>query len=299
MTRKPALLRRDTRMVIDAGVRPRPCTTMTDSAPSGGEDEQANKIHRSAQVSATWSLPQCVRKRFKALFEGARRYDDWRSDDHVYSRKRQGLHLPIPGRGSQGSGCRNVQGYDGHTTLKGDVKHALLQRSRWPTGSVRGDERRVPILEVRHQLVRRPASVVPRRSEDEPLHTEHAQKHGNRLRVPGRMLHPRVRPMPKIGRKTRSPSLKRQRARLVPLAEDVVRLGRDVLLTRHPNGYGQTQQQQEREPERPQHIPVDEKRTSEYERDAIYAISTEQISSPLSTAVVMLAILRDSASSSP
>ena len=98
MTRKPALLRRDTRMVIDAGVRPRPCTTMTDSAPSGGEDEQANKIHRSAQVSATWSLPQCVRKRFKALFEGARRYDDWRSDDHVYSRKRQGLHLPIPGR---------------------------------------------------------------------------------------------------------------------------------------------------------------------------------------------------------
>ena len=98
MTRKPALLRRDTRMVIDAGVRPRPCTTMTDSAPSGDEDEQADKIHRSAQVSASLGLPQRVGKRFKALFERARRYDDGRSDHHIYGRKRQGLHLPIPGR---------------------------------------------------------------------------------------------------------------------------------------------------------------------------------------------------------
>ena len=54
----------------------------------------------------------------------------------------------------------------------------------------------------------------------------------------------------------------------------------DVLLTCYANGYGQTQQQ-EREPERPQHIPVDEERTSEYERDILYTVSTEQISSPL------------------
>ena len=239
-TRKPALLRRETRIVMDAGVRPRPCTTMTDSAPSGSGDEQADKIHRSTQVSATLGLPQCVRKRLKALLECARRDDDWRPDDHVYGRKRQGLHLPIPRRGSQGSRCRNVHGHDGHTTLKGDVKHTLLQCSSRSAGSVWGDERRVPVLEVRHQLVRRPPSIIPRGSEDEALHADKAQKHGNRLRVPGRMLHPRVGAMPKIGGKTWCPPLKRQRAGFVPLAEDIVRVGRDVLLTRHPNGYGQT-----------------------------------------------------------
>ena len=42
-TRKPAFLRRETRIVIDAGVRPRPCTTMTDSAPSGAGGEQPDK----------------------------------------------------------------------------------------------------------------------------------------------------------------------------------------------------------------------------------------------------------------
>ena len=121
-----------------------------------------------------------------------------------------------------------MQGYDGHTTLKGDVKHALLQRSRWPTGSVRGDERRVPILEVRHQLVRRPASVVPRRSEDEPLHTEHAQKHGNRLRVPGREA-ASTRAADAEDRPEDAESIpEKTTGQTRATAEDVVRLGRDV-----------------------------------------------------------------------
>jgi hypothetical protein len=52
-TRKPASLRRDTRIAIDAEVRPRPCTTMMVSAPSGGGDEQPDGTHRRAQVSGT------------------------------------------------------------------------------------------------------------------------------------------------------------------------------------------------------------------------------------------------------
>ena len=52
-TRKPAFLRRDTRIVIDAGVRPRPCTTMTDSAPSGGGGEQPDKTHGRVQIIGT------------------------------------------------------------------------------------------------------------------------------------------------------------------------------------------------------------------------------------------------------
>ena len=55
-TRKPAFFRRDTRIVIDAEVRPRPCTTMTGSAPSGGEGEQPDKAHKSAQVTGMRSF---------------------------------------------------------------------------------------------------------------------------------------------------------------------------------------------------------------------------------------------------
>jgi hypothetical protein len=67
ITRKPAFLRRDTRIVIEAEVRPRPCTTMMDSAPAGGGGEQPAKTHTSAQVTDTRSflstivlIPSCV-----------------------------------------------------------------------------------------------------------------------------------------------------------------------------------------------------------------------------------------------
>ena len=160
------------------------------------------------------------------------------------------------------------------------MKNALPQFSSRPIRPVRSDDRRVPILEVGHELVCRSASVMPRRSENQSLHTEQMQKDGYRLGVPGRMLHPGVRPLPQIGRKTRCPPLERQRARLVPQAEDVVRVGREVLRARYPNGYRQTQQQQEREPEGPQHIPVNEERNPEYERHIIQPISTKQFCCP-------------------
>ncbi|GIT51082.1 MAG: hypothetical protein Ct9H300mP15_12950 [Gemmatimonadota bacterium] len=38
-------------MAIDAGVRPKPCTTMTVSASVGGVDEQPVEAHRSRQVT--------------------------------------------------------------------------------------------------------------------------------------------------------------------------------------------------------------------------------------------------------
>ena len=177
---------------------------------------------------------------FKALLESACCHDHRRSDGHVYGRKGQGLHLPIPGPGSQASRCRNVQGYDRHATLKGNVKDPLLQCSGRSTRSVRSDEGRVPTLEVGHEFVCRSASVMPRRAENQSLHTEQIQKHGDRLRIPGRMLQPGVRPLPKIGRKTRHPPLERQGARLVPLAKNVVRVGREVLCARYPNVYRQT-----------------------------------------------------------
>ena len=41
---------------MDAEVRPRPCTTMTDSAPSGGGGEQPDRIHSSAQVTVARSF---------------------------------------------------------------------------------------------------------------------------------------------------------------------------------------------------------------------------------------------------
>jgi len=101
------------------------------------------------------------------------------------------------------------------------------------------------------------------------LDTQQIQKHGHRLRIPGRMLHPGVRPLPKIGGKTRCPTLERQGAGLVPLAKNVVRVGREVLLARYPNGYGQTQHQQVPKPEKTQAIPVDEERNPERERHIV------------------------------
>tara|TARA_B100000029_G_C17520153_1_gene939554 strand:- start:721 stop:921 length:201 start_codon:yes stop_codon:yes gene_type:complete len=38
-------------MAIDAGVRPKPCTTMTVSASVGGVDEQPVEAHRIRQVT--------------------------------------------------------------------------------------------------------------------------------------------------------------------------------------------------------------------------------------------------------
>tara|TARA_B100001765_G_scaffold200509_1_gene153182 strand:- start:106 stop:306 length:201 start_codon:yes stop_codon:yes gene_type:complete len=38
-------------MAIDAGVRPKPCTTMTVSASLGGVDEQPDEAQRSRQVT--------------------------------------------------------------------------------------------------------------------------------------------------------------------------------------------------------------------------------------------------------
>ena len=187
----------------------------------------------------------------------------------MYGRKGQGLHLPIPGSGSKTSRCHNTKGYDGHPTLKGHVKNPLLQCSRRPARSVRNDKSGVAIIEVGHELVRRLASVMPRRSEDESLHADQIQKNGDRLRVPSRMLHPDLRPAPKIVRKTRCPPLQGQGARLVPLAKDIVRVDREFLGARYPNGHGQTQHQQVPEPEETQAIPVDKERNPEYERHTV------------------------------
>jgi len=55
-TRKPAFSSRDTRIAIDAEVRPKPCTTMTVSASFAGGDEQPDETHRSTQVTGTRTI---------------------------------------------------------------------------------------------------------------------------------------------------------------------------------------------------------------------------------------------------
>ena len=47
-------------MAIEAGVRPKPCATMTVSASVGGGDEQPVEAHRSRQVTGMKMLPLII-----------------------------------------------------------------------------------------------------------------------------------------------------------------------------------------------------------------------------------------------
>ena len=55
----------------------------------------------------------------------------------------------------------------------------------------------------------------------------------------------------------------------MPLAEYIVRIGREIFVFGYLNGHAETLQMQVRKPEGAQNVPVHEERNSEYERHIV------------------------------
>ncbi len=175
------------------------------------------------------SSAQRTHQRLRGFLEGLLTHVQRSPELHANTGEGERVHLPVPRPGSNAPRRRHPHGHDGNAALRGQVEHALLQYPSRASWAIRRHGRRVPAFEVGHYFVRRIPSAVSRRSENEPFDSHPPYDYTNRTHPPRWVLHPHVWSMQETRMEPGSRCLKCEGKQLVPVAEDVVHMGRQPL----------------------------------------------------------------------